>query len=77
MHGNITLETLQHEYLVWAMSYGADVNISELTFSELIYEKYNTSHLKVNVRNEKDTKAAFITLLKELYEQQEGAEQSK
>jgi len=64
----LDLETLEREYMIWTLSYGANANVDDFYFGPFMHEKYDTSHLKTDVREEKDTKTAFIALVKELYE---------
>lgn len=72
----LDLQILEREYMIWTLSYGVDANIDDFYFGAFMHEKYDTSHLKTDVREEKDTKAAFIALVKELYEEHSESPQS-
>jgi hypothetical protein len=72
----LDLETLEREYMIWTLSYGANANVDDFYFGPFMHEKYDTSHLKTDVREEKDTKTAFIALVKELYEEHSESPQS-
>jgi hypothetical protein len=67
----LTLQLLEHEYMTWTLSYGANTNLDDFKFGAFIHEKYDTSHLKTDVSSEKDTEKSFIALVKELYEKHE------
>jgi len=67
----LTIQLLEHEYMTWTISYGANTNLDDFQFGSHIHNKYDTSHLKTDVSKETDTQTAFINLVKELYESEE------
>ena len=67
----LTIDTLNLEYLTWAVTYGADVNLDDFTFVERISSKFETSDIEPSLLKEKDTNSAFINLLRFLHERGE------
>ena len=63
----ISLESLSLEYMTWNITYGANVNLDEYTFSERLYDKFDMSNV-ADLSKERDTETIYVNLLKELYE---------
>lgn len=67
----LTYESLNGEYLNWALKYGEERNEDDLRFGQYITNKYDMLYFTVDVFNIEDYEETYSELLRDLYERAE------